>query len=359
MMFPITKEDLERQVVKALGLDSAALDIPSVECVAALLRRVAGFICPCGAHALTRAVVDCCREVVVEKENLKTLVEEVLEAMVAYGDLLEAQDVLASAKDLSCSWLYPAPPSFVLRKSGKVLLLGISPGLISALTPDMEELIVYSRHVRYLPPCKNDIGQYLHEIGLVEQKENTWLRLPSEVSALDLRQKIDSRLEAQPIRAESCKLTILDPTTSSRSYRKRWKEPERYTGRFVARREQAYGSDIWCYAEIRDGVAIRMVDLPDKDSRYRGCDEAWQLQEAIDKISGNQQIVHVCSGRGDRRILKFFSPIPMWATRRLDAVAEPVVPDQQCLFAYCVSNEEFAQEKDFLASRLWLLVDGN
>src|SRR5437764_983213 len=55
---------------------------------------------------------------------------------------------------------------------------------------------------------------------------------------------------AQPFHSEVPGLSILDPDQPVRYYRGRWTEPKNQSGRYVGRRKQAYGADLWCYVEM-------------------------------------------------------------------------------------------------------------
>ena len=52
-------------------------------------------------------------------------------------------------------------------------------------------------------------------------------------------------------------------------------------------------------------------------------------------------------------MLEFFSPVPMWARRRWDAVGEPVSASG-CLLAYRLAEAELAEEMRFTREALWL-----
>jgi hypothetical protein len=51
--------------------------------------------------------------------------------------------------------------------------------------------------------------------------------------------------------------------------------------------------------------------------------------------------------------MEFFSPVPMWAQRRWDAVGEPVMASG-CLFAYRLAEVEIAEELRFAREVLCL-----
>ena len=116
----------------------------------------------------------------------------------------------------------------------------------------------------------------------------------------------------------------MDPESPVRYYPGRWTSARLQTGLFVARRSQAYGSDLWCYVQMRDGIPERLVDLPLGDSRWDGWDEAWHLQMAIDARRGKAQQFRVVSGLEGTSDMHFFSPVPIWAQRRWDAIGEQV-----------------------------------
>jgi hypothetical protein len=51
--------------------------------------------------------------------------------------------------------------------------------------------------------------------------------------------------------------------------------------------------------------------------------------------------------------MEFFSPVPMWARRRWDAVGEPLTASG-CLFAYRLAETELTEEVRFAREALWL-----
>lgn len=95
-----------------------------------------------------------------------------------------------------------------------------------------------------------------------------------------------------------------------------------------------------------------MIDFPRRGSRWRGCDEAWHLQMAIDAKRGSPQSFRVTPS-GNAAVLELFSPTPAWARRRWDAIGEPV-PRAGCLFAYRIPKTEVEEERRFAHEALWL-----
>lgn len=348
----LTAIEVHAQKVRELGLDPEALDLATPEGLAGALRRAASFLCPCSAATIVHAVVRPLRGMVSNLEEVKELASDTLDAMVAHGDLLEQPDVQddpTSARVL----LYGAPASFVARESGLVVLLGLASELLSPLPPKLERRIQYLGHIRRLAPLGDeDLPGELRELGLVQLSHDNWLRGPKHRTASQAVTAIDRALDAVPPSRDIPGLLLLDPDKPVRYYRGRWIEPRSQTGRFVARRTQAYGADLWCYVQLTAGEPERMLDLPQRGSRWRGCDEAWHLQMAIDAQRGAPQRFRVTQS-GGAVVLELFSPAPAWARRRWDAIGEPV-PHTGSLFAYRIPVRELEEERQFLRESLWL-----
>ncbi len=352
----LTIAEVHARKAAELGLDATALDLTSSEAIAAAIRRAAGFLCPCSGTTLVRAVSRPLEGLVPDAESLKENIEETLEALTAHGDLLEYRDIAAEQETHPGTLLYAAPPSFVRRKSGAILILGIAPQRLSPLPDELERQIQYINHVRRLPgTVADDLAAQLSQLGLVELSFEAWLRAPGVEPAAEHLARLNRLLDAEVPALEIPGLTLIDPTRSVRYYRGRWVQPSAQTGRFVGRRGQAYGADLWCYVEMDQGRPRRFLDLPLRGSRARGCDEAWRLQAAVDAERATPQRFRVRQGvtKSRTRVIDLFSPVPMWARRRWDAVGEPVV-SSGCLFSYCFLGSEVDEEFRFLDENLWL-----
>lgn len=350
----LSVEQVHTNKVSELGLDPTVLDLSSVESIAAALRRAAGFFCPCSALTLVRAVVRPLLGVIVDLEALQQLVEETLESMIAHGDLLEQPIVDSDPQRLNSVLVYAAPPSFVFRQSGSALLLGIAPDQLSPLPHELEVSIEYVNHIRRVPAeAAKDLRVELFQLGLLELSFANWLKAPPAESPGNHIARADRLLNEAPASHDIPGLTLLDSSRPVRYYKGRWVEPKSQTGRFVGRRRQAYGSDLWCYVQIKDGRPERFIDFPVVRSRERGCDVAWRLQMAIDAHRSEPQGFRSRPGPAGTRVLEFFSPVPMWARRRWDAVGEPVL-GSGCLFAYRFTEGELLEELRFVREMLWL-----
>jgi hypothetical protein len=350
----ITIEELNEQKVAELGLDPKSTDLTSIEAISGSIRRVASFACPCSASTLVRNVVLPMRGLVSDPSAFKELTEDTLEAVVAHGDIQEFRNISDEVERGQSILLYAAPASFVVRSTGSVIFLGVTADHLSVLTEDMASRIEYVNHLRRLAPRPGEVlRDELTHLGLIELSYQSWLKSPPAETPSQLLSRYDALLDRAVPSREITGLTVIDPARPVRYYRGRWSEPKKLSGRFVGRRRQAYGADLWCYVQLQEGLPERMIDLPAKGSRWRGCDEAWRLQMALDSLSGNSQQYIVASGLGDRRLLKVFSPVPMWARRRWDAVGEPL-PSSDCLFSYRFPEAELAEELRFAREALWL-----
>lgn len=344
---------------QVLAVSRAALGLPltgdlSVDVLlAASIRRAASILCPCARSTLVRAVGESLQHLVEDTGDLSERIDAVLEGLVIGGDLLELSNVATDNSNAKSTWVFPAPPAFVPRPSGRVFILGIVPDEASPLPSSLSARLTHEGFTRVLVPQDSEnLPAVLRGLGLLEMTETAWLRAPKQESAIDFRDGMARRLSNQPPSGNISDLTVLDPAKSPTYYRGRWIAPRSETGTYVARRPQAYGAPLWGVADLKDGAALRFLDFPLKGSRWRGADMAWHLQMAIDHLRGAPQLYRrVVQPNGIR--LDFFSPLPLWAQRRLSIVGQPAQAEK-CLFSYMISEQDAAAEEAFLQQRLWL-----
>lgn len=350
----LTARELHARKVAELGLDPALFDLRSVEAISAALRRLAWFSGPSTGATLVRGVMRPLVGLSDDREAFRGLVEETLEAVIGYGDLLEHGELGGPGGNGSPPLLHIAPASFVERESGSALLLGEATGLTWTLPPALQARVEYVRHVRRLAVAEGErVGPELRDLGLLELPSELWLRAPSSESSARHLARLDRLLGVERPSRDVPGLLVLDPVRPVGFYPRRWTDPGGRSGRFVARRPQAYGADLWCYVELKNGASERLFDLPRHGSRWRGCDEAWRLQMAIDAERGRPQRFRVVPSSQGAQILELFSPVPMWAQRRWCSVGEPV-SRSGCLFAYRLPVAEVREEVRFAREELWL-----
>ncbi len=343
--------------VENLRLRADIYDLETPETIAASIRRTASFLCPCSSSQLIQSVFQSQKFLIKDTQAFKDSITDILESVIAYGDLIEQSDAITNLSESRGRILYLRPPSFVWRDGGSALLLGIAPDDVSVLPMEIERRIDYCNHIRRL--SQND-GEDLHEdlkkFGLTEILIDVWNRKSSipvtEVPVTHV-QKIKSFLKSNPGTLEN--LQILNPQKHNvRYYSRRWEPLKNQTGFFVARRPQIYGNDLWCFVEVENGRTMKIIDFPVIDKHSPGRDEAWRLQMAIDANQGKGQIFTTENLSTSYSRIKFYSPIPTWAQRRLDNLGEPVVKND-CLFSYKLPNQDLPQEIKFLEEKIWLV----
>lgn len=350
----ITGEDLVRQLRHALGMPLVASAEVDDALLAGLVRRAAAILCPCSRATLATAVSDSLEGIVAESECLRERAEDTVEGLVVLGDLLDLSQATTNDLEAKESWVFSAPPGFVVRRSGTVLLLGMAQDEGFPLPSDLREQIIFNRFTRLLRPRANEqLPKALVEMGLLQHAEGAWLKTPKDEPASVLLDKVTARLAAQSPSGDIVDLLILDPASKVDFYKGRWKLPKTETGFFVARRPQEYGAALWGVVQLLNGKAQKFLEFPTKANRWRACDEAWHIQLAIDHQRGVPQRYRRREA-GEGAFLEFFSPIPMWAERHLAVVGEGALASK-CLFSYFVPQDELRSEEEFIQKRLWLV----
>lgn len=349
----ISREDLLKVSRESLGLPKPSDMVIDDILLAALLRRAAGILCPCSPVTIVSSVLDSLQYLVEKNDQIPDRLTRTIEQLIVIGDLLELNQVTTDDPAVKSTWVFAAPPSFVERPDGSVFLLGIVPDDTTPLPAGFKSRIIYDRATRVvIPETSENLRSTLLDLGWLELSKSAWLKAPKPSSDVELRQAIQSRLETQPESGAILDLSILDPSRDVRYYANRWVTPTNQSGHYVARRPQAYGAPIWGYASLVSGSVTKFLDLPLKGTRWRGCDIAWHLQMAIDRHRGTPQLYRRREGTGGA-FLDLFSPLPMWAERRLAVLGRPAAAEK-CLFSYWIPEPERASEEGFLRERLWL-----
>lgn len=342
------------EVVETLGLDPRSLDLASPEVLAAAIRRAASFLCPTTPHVLLGAVGDSLAGLPGCDPNMMDRLEELLEAMIGYGDLLE----LSLADDLSARRrLYLGVPAFVPRKrSNAVFLCGVRPEGTPLVGEDILELVEHDSHLRVIRNASSETEQQLLASGLTKLELEHWLRAPRATAPAELIADYSVRLEGAQPAGEVEGLRVLAPEASVTYYRGRWRTlVEADVGLFVGRRTQRFGADLWCLVHVTRGSVMKLLDLPVHSKLGAGADEAWRLQAAFDAERHDPQRLRVRpAGQPRAVIVDLFSPVPSWMQRRLDAVGTKLLEPGRALFSYVLPEDEVAEELAFAHELLWL-----
>lgn len=319
----------------------------------ALVRYGAGILCPCPQSRLSAGLVECLQHLGIPSDELRKRVHSAIEGLIVRGELLEVRGDEADEWEGGTIRLILAPPRFVVRRSGRIFLLGAVPDHGAFLPRSLVRGIRHDGYLRVLDPVPGrDLRKELRAHGVQELSSADWLASPKETSPRALIDSIEAELDARSAVGEFGSIEILDSDRPVTYYRGRWKTPRRESGVFIARRPQEYGSPLWCVARLETGSVSRFVDLPIGDLRVRACDEAWHLQMAYDHRRGVPQRYRL-ERDGDRVRFDFFSPLPKWAERRLLAIGRQI-PPSRCLISYSLPGTEAEAEAGFIRDRLWL-----
>jgi hypothetical protein len=352
----VIKEVSEKEVIAfsrgVLGLGPSSGFLIDDAFVAGSLRRAAALFCPCSPSTLMDAIVDSLC-FITNSEELESRGHFIVQQLVSRGDLLELNQVTIDDPLAKDTWIFPATPAFIVRPGGSVILIGVARDEAMPLPPSLHSRIEYEGIGRVLNPrVSENLPKILSGLGLLEISETVWLRAPKLQAAADLQNDMLRRLAEQPLSGVVPDLTILDASRNVDFYNGRWTTPKDQSGKFVARRPQAYGASLWGFANLSNGQLLQFLDFPVRGMKVRAPDVAWHLQMAVDHIR-NQPQHYRRRSTAEGVCLDFFSPIPSWAQRRLDLIGRSALRER-CLFSYWVPEHELALQEAFLQDHLWL-----
>ena len=318
-----------------------------------LIRRCAAIYCPCSKNSLKLVVLDTLQYLYDGDDDLDFLVESSIENLIIGGDILELSDVFSNDQSIKGTWVFPGLPGFITRPSGNIFFFGIVKDRDTLLPEYLASRIVYDGFTRVIAQePQEELTEVLRELGLQEFSVDAWLKAPKQRSAHDLCKSYIASLKSQPSAGDCPELKILEPSTSGVTYRYNWTTPQGKTGLFIARRPQAYGAALWCFAELEHGRLLRLLDIPLGSSRWRACDIAWYLQLGLDYMSGRTpRYRRTCTTSAVR--FDFFSPLPVWAHRRLLVFGKPTEA-RTALFSFILPSNEAKHEELFFQDRLWM-----
>lgn len=337
--------------VRRLDVDEAA-DLFSAEGLAASLRRAGSLLCPASPRQVIDAVLEAVHPLQPGGDLSQDDLADLLDLLISAGDLLE----LRQSGDAPGRLLYLGPPSYVERRPGQYLLLGIRPFGAPLISSDVAGAIQYEGHTRTIALSPNQAAAQLFELGLHMIRPGQWIRRPPEMAPGELIRQIRERLSAAGPAGVVEGLTVIDPSAKVTYYRGRWRPLKPAdSGLFVARRPQAYGADLWCVVLVADGAPVRLLDLPADDPAAPGHDEAWRAQAAFDATGRSPQVFRVGgTGASAGRTVDFFSPLPRWAERYLQLTGMAVPRTAGALYSYRVPEGAMHGVASFLGDMLWM-----
>jgi hypothetical protein len=345
-------EEASSVSVRALGLDAELIVLTSQEGLAASLRRGASFMCPTSPSRLLDAVLGAVRPVIPDGVVSRSQLAELLDLLVASGDLLE----LRHGVGRSIRLLYLGPPSFIECQAGSYLLLGVRPFGAPLLDAELGAGIEPEGHTRTIRLEAKTAQDRLVGAGLQPIERERWVASPRPEDPRSLLGRVGEQLDTARPSGDIEDLVVLDPNTPVKYYSGRWRSPKAGdTGDFVARRPQAYGAALWCCVRLENGTPKRMVEFPIDDPVVPGRDEAWRMQMAIDALRGaGQRYRRTPATAADATVVSFFSPIPGFAERYLQLVGLALAESRGSLFSFRVPNGAMPALDAMLTAMLWM-----
>lgn len=346
----LSADDVLVAAGEALGI-AALSDVTQL--LKPALRRAAYVLAPAARSDLVRFVV----EPLAVFGELREATEAALDDLIIYGDILEMRRLSQEAWGTPAEVLRPAPPTFVRRTNGDVIILGIAGDHSSALTPDLEPHLRDDGLVRRLD-ARGDTGltEHLKLLGFAQLSEQAWLRTPQQESAATYVARWRASLDASPVLINAVEdLEILDTARDPRFYAGRWQAPDSKDAVFIARRPELYGARLWSLVEMQGGRPHRLIDLYAGDDRQRPCDIAWRIQAALDALHGTPQRLRARQS-ASKAWIDIFSPLPAFAERRLALVGKKIA-GSKCLYSYEIPTDHLAAETSALAAMMWTTID--
>ena len=342
----LSRGDVVALVREKLGLDESTQTL-SEEFIASAIRYAASIVCPTSPRNLISAVVGALNSV-TDDSDLREKCRGVLENVIANGDLVESEDV---ASQTGYRLIYLAPPFFVRVNETKAMALGIVPDGIDPIPSGLE--VELRGPVRIVGSGSGEpIAQTLKLAGFEELSYKSWAKAPDRVSCAELVSRFDKLIDRQQECGDVDGLSVLRGDAPNHWYRGRWGDQARLTGRFVARRPQKYGADIWCYVELDQGRSSRLVDLPIGRTAERGCDQAWRLQCALDAFHGDPQQYKLTRLSSDDTGVTVHIPPPAWLLRRWESMGTRYSDN---VFEFIFNSRDATREVQLLEQELWMV----
>lgn len=347
----IGRDEVAARAVSVLGLDDSTVGLFTIEGLCASLRRAASFLCPASPRQIVDTVLDALSP--LDADLQRDEVNAVLDTLVSTGDLLELRPSGARTR-----LLFLGPPSYVEKRPGSFLLLGVRPNASPILDEQsVGTTITYEAHTRLVELDANTAAEVLGAAGLHRLSRKQWTKTPRDEAATTVIEQAWDQLKRHRTPGQVSGLTLIDPKTSVHYYKGRWREPATSDqGMFVGRRPQAYGAPLWCVVHLANGVPQAVLDLPVDSSVAPGWDDARRVQAALDAQRGSPQVFRVRSASqpGGDLIFDFFGPLPSWAERYLDLIGLPLSRSHGALFSYRVGEAAQDDIMRFLSKSLWM-----
>ncbi len=179
MIQMLTTDGVLARTANSLALDGSSISSETI--AAQALRRAVSALAPCSRADALRFTRQPLANVIAEDDDWY---EALLDALIAYGDVLEVTPQDADVWRTGRLVLRPAPPSFVRRTNGDLIILGVAGDQPSALLGELARQVQHEGPLRHLrQPIAGTAIEHLKALGLVELPEAAWLRAPVTMSA--------------------------------------------------------------------------------------------------------------------------------------------------------------------------------
>jgi len=348
--------DVFQRLKRDLHLELEAFEGESETAVAAVVRRLSGFMCPCPKSALASATV---RSLMIRPETQEALATQVnacIDDLMIAGDLIELSKVATAGAEDHPTWLFCAPPSFVQRSDGRIHLFGVAPDDAVFLPSEVRAQVKHRGALRYIDAADaGTVAAVLRELGLRQVSDAAWLIPHHAESTEKFLGRMTKRLRQDGISGHLPDISILrHADVDASTYRQRWGTPKDETGFYIGRHPHPFGAPLWYFCELHEGEVQRSVLLPFAEQTARACDVAWQIQLAIDASRGFPALMRTRPDpQGAGIYLEVGFPLPMAARRRLLLLAGSRGLSGSSGFSFWLPASQLAQEKSFLADHFW------
>lgn len=324
-----------------------------IELVAAVMRRLAGILCPCPRLAIRQAVARSLASVVPWAGELDLLAEAVIEGALVGGDLLELANVVVAEEHDHPTWLYCAPPGFVRGPGTRLYILGIPPDGALFLPTEVRERLRHQGSARFVEEQPGEgLPELLASLGLREMPGDIWRHVRRAETAAAHVATLQRRLVRDGTPGPVNELRVLRPAVSTGTpYAGRWALPDKDTGLRVGRFEGAFRNRMWCLAELEGGELRRYLRLPLRENPLAPSDAGWLAQLALDAVAGHPGTYRAAPRDGGAVITSTF-PLPRFARRRFEYLGAAAPVDGP--YAFWVPDAQRATEEAFLREQLWL-----
>lgn len=347
----ISRTEAEALSLASLGFAASKSNFADNQVLIELVRHVAAVECPCAKQEIVRTVQKLLLPLLNEEE-LRDRILAVVDGLLDYGDLIESP--IDDSEDVR-QLVGLAAPSALSVSETRLLLLGLTSGETDPLPSEFRPYFARRGFAKFLDVENASVAMSkLYESGYLLITQDEWGLLPPIVRASTLVDNYKRLFRNDVIVGTLEGLEILLPERCVSFWPGRWTEKHFPDGDFVARRSRRFGENAWCFVRISNGIPTGLVDLPTKHYRFRACDEAWHLQQAIDSIRGVAQQFRVTEGYQQSFLFEFYSPVPQWAHRQWNAIGEQASV-KGALFGYRFPASLVESVKQFAKSRMWLV----